>query len=177
MTEERKGRIFQTNTEKAMSLTVKLQKRLNKKRRGNIQLIQAAIAIMILIGIGATVFALVMGIGSQITQNTPAPAQGTLFYNLTSVFNKAVGQGVNLLPAVFLVAFGVIVLGAILYIWGWFGGGHIGLGRYVTIGSIRAFVITVYGETIQLLVTVKQLVTQLVTTLFWFVPSVHALPL
>jgi len=133
LTEERKGRIFQTNTEKAMSVTVKILKRLNRirleKRRGNIQLIQAAIAIMILIGIGATVFALVMGIGSQITQNTPAPAQGTLFYNLTQTFNKAVGQGINLLPAVFLVAFGVIVLGAILYIWGWFGGGHIGFGR------------------------------------------------
>jgi len=115
-------------TEKAMSVTVKILKRLNKKRRGNVQLIQTAIAIMIMIGIGATVFALVMGIGSQITQNTPAPAANSLFYNLTRTFNSSVNQGVNLLPAVFLVAFGVIVLGAILYIWGWFGGGR-GFGR------------------------------------------------
>ena len=112
-----------------MSATVKIRKMLNKKRRGNAQLIQAAIAIMIMIGIGATVFALVMGIGSQITQSTPSPATNTLFYNLTKIFNSSVNQGVNLLPAVFLVAFGVIVLGAIMYIWAWFGGGGRGFGR------------------------------------------------
>jgi len=156
-------------TEKAMSVTVKLL----KKRRGNVQLIQTAIAIMIMIGIGAAVFALVMGIGSQISQNAPTPTTNSLFYNLTKVFNSAVNQGVNLLPSVFIVAFGVLVLGTILYVWAWFGGGRIGLGRYVTIGSIRAFVITVGEVTVQLLVTVKQLLT----TLFWFMPSVHALPL
>jgi hypothetical protein len=116
-----------------MSATVKLLKRLNRlrleKRRGNASLIQAAIATMIMIGFGAVVFVMVMGIGSQITQNTPAPATGTLFYNLTKVFNSAVNQGINLLPAVFLVSFGTIVLGAIMYIWGWFGGGGRGFGR------------------------------------------------
>jgi protein-S-isoprenylcysteine O-methyltransferase Ste14 len=115
-----------------MSVTVKLLKRLNKlrleKRRGNIQLIQTAIALLITIGIGAVVFSLVMGIGSQITQNTPAPAPKSLFANLTSIFETAVSQGANLLPSIFLVGFGVIVLGAIMYIWAWFGGGR-GFGR------------------------------------------------
>jgi len=115
-------------TEKAMSVTVKILKRLNKKRRGNIQLIQSAIAIMVMIGIGAVVFALVMGIGSQITQNTPTPTTNSLFYNLTKVFNSAVNQGVNLLPSVFIVGFAILVLGAVLYIWAWFGGGR-GFGR------------------------------------------------
>jgi len=91
-----------------------------KKRRGNTQLIQTAIAILIMIGIGSVVFALVMGIGSQITQNTPQPAQGSLFYNLSQTFDRSVNQGMNMLPSVFLVAFGVLVLGAIMYVWAWF---------------------------------------------------------
>ena len=91
-----------------------------KKMRGTAQLIQAAMAIMIMIGIGAVVLSLVMGIGSQITQNTPQPTQNTLFYNLTTAFNRAVNQGMGLLPSVFLIGFGVIVLGAIMYIWGFF---------------------------------------------------------
>jgi NADH:ubiquinone oxidoreductase subunit 3 (subunit A) len=91
-----------------------------KKRRGTAQLIQSAIAIMIVIAIGAVVFAITMGIGSQITQNTPQPAQGSLFYNLTQAFNRAVNQGMGLLPSVFLIGFGVIVLGAIMYVWAWF---------------------------------------------------------
>ncbi|WP_288008002.1 hypothetical protein [Thermofilum sp.] len=110
-----------------MSVTVKILKKL-KKRRGNVQLVQTAIAIMVMIAIGAVVFTLTNGIGSQIAQSTPSPATNTLFYNLTKVFNNAVDQGVALLPSVFLVGFGVIVLGAIMYIWAWFGGGR-GLGR------------------------------------------------
>jgi len=120
-------------TEKAMSVTVKILKRLNRlrleKRRGNIQLIQTGIALLVLIAIGAVVFSLVTGIGGQITANTPAPPAGSLLYNLTLIFNKAVGQGVGLLPAVFLVGFGVLVLGAVMYIWAWFGGVGRGFGR------------------------------------------------
>ena len=93
-----------------------------KKRKGNVQLIQTAIALMVLIGIGAVVVSLTLGIGAQITQNTPAPAPNTLLYNLSRTFNTAVNQGLNLLPAVFLVGFGTLVLGAILFIWAWFGG-------------------------------------------------------
>jgi hypothetical protein len=99
-----------------------------EKRRGNIHLIQMAIALMVMIAVGAVVVALVVGIGGQILQNTPAPPANSLLYNLTQVFNTAVGQGVALLPSVFLVGFGVLVLGAIMYIWAWFGGGR-GFGR------------------------------------------------
>jgi archaellum biogenesis protein FlaJ (TadC family) len=115
-----------------MSVTVRLLKKMNRlrleKRRGNTQLIQTAIALMVMIAIGAVVVSLVVGIGGQITANTPAPPAKSLLYNLSMIFNTAVGQGVALLPSVFLVGFGVLVLGAILYIWAWFGGGR-GFGR------------------------------------------------
>ena len=111
-------------TEKAMSVTIVL-----RKRKGNVQLIQTGIALLVLIAIGAVVFSLVTGIGGQITANTPAPPSGSLLYNLTVTFNKAVNQGVGLLPAVFLVGFGIIVLGAVMYIWAWFGGVGRGFGR------------------------------------------------
>ena len=91
-----------------------------KKRRGSAQLIQAAMSIMILIAIGAVIVSMTVGIGSQITQNFPQPTPNSLFDNLTKVFNTSVNQGASLLPAVFLVGFGVIVLGAVLYIWAWF---------------------------------------------------------
>jgi hypothetical protein len=99
-----------------------------KRRKGNVQLIQTAIALMVTIAIGAVVVALVIGIGGQITANTPPPPANTLLYNLSRTFDRAVNQGVSLLPAVFLVGFGVLVLGAILYIWAWFSGGR-GFGR------------------------------------------------
>ena len=111
-------------TEKAMSVTIVL-----RKRKGNVQLIQTGIALLVLIAIGAVVFSLATGIGGQITANTPAPPAGSLLYNLTVTFNRAVGQGVGLLPAVFLVGFGVLVLGAVMYIWAWFGGVGRGFGR------------------------------------------------
>ena len=99
-----------------------------KKRKGNVQLIQTAIALLVMIAIGAVVVALVVGIGGQITANTPAPPANSLLYNLSRTFDRAVSQGVGLLPAVFLIGFGVLVLGAILYIWAWFGGSR-GFGR------------------------------------------------
>jgi MFS superfamily sulfate permease-like transporter len=91
-----------------------------KRRQGGVQLVQAAIAIMVMIAIGVVVVSLVIGITSQILQNVPQPQPNTLLYNLSRTFDTAVGQGLNLLPAVFMVGFGVLVLGAILYIWAWF---------------------------------------------------------
>jgi hypothetical protein len=91
-----------------------------KKRRGSAQLIQYALAVMIIVAIGGVVVALIVGFTSPILQYVPQPPQGTLFYNMTQSFNKAVNQGMNLLPAVFLMGFGVMILGAVMYIWGWF---------------------------------------------------------
>jgi hypothetical protein len=93
-----------------------------KRRKGNVQLIQTAIALLVMIAIGAVVVALTLGIGGQILQNTPAPPTNSLLFNLSRTFNTAVNQGMGLLPAVFLVGFGTLVLGAIFYIWAWFGG-------------------------------------------------------
>jgi MFS superfamily sulfate permease-like transporter len=91
-----------------------------KRRRGGTQLVQAAIAIMVMIAIGAVVVSLTLGIAGQILQNVPQPQPNTLLYNISRTFDTAINQGVGLLPAVFLVGFGVLVLGAILYIWAWF---------------------------------------------------------
>jgi MFS superfamily sulfate permease-like transporter len=91
-----------------------------KRRKGGTQLIQAAIAILVLIAIGAVTVSLTIGIAGQILQNVPQPQPNTLLYNLSKAFNTAINQGVGLLPAVFLVGFGTLVLGAILYIWAWF---------------------------------------------------------
>jgi MFS superfamily sulfate permease-like transporter len=91
-----------------------------KKRKGGVQLVQAAIALLVMIAVGAVVVALVVGIAGQILQNVPSPQPNTLLYNLSRTFDTAINQGVSLLPAVFLVGFGVLVLGAILYVWAWF---------------------------------------------------------
>ena len=91
-----------------------------KRRKGGTQLIQAAIAILVLIAIGAVTVSLTIGIAGQILQNVPQPQPNTLLYNLSKSFDTAINQGVSLLPAVFMVGFGTLVLGAILYIWAWF---------------------------------------------------------
>jgi NADH:ubiquinone oxidoreductase subunit 3 (subunit A) len=92
-------------------------------------LVHTGINLMILIAIASVVFALVVGIGSQITANTPAPAANTLLYNLTHTFNTAVNQGASLLGPLLLIGFGVIVILGVAYIWRIFGGGGGGLGR------------------------------------------------
>jgi NADH:ubiquinone oxidoreductase subunit 3 (subunit A) len=92
-------------------------------------LVHTGINLMILIAIASVVFALVVGIGSQITANTPTPAANTLLYNLTKTFDAAVNQGASLLGPLLLIGFGVIVILGVAYIWRIFGGGGGGLGR------------------------------------------------
>jgi NADH:ubiquinone oxidoreductase subunit 3 (subunit A) len=92
-------------------------------------LVHTGINLMILIAIASVVFALVVGIGSQITANTPTPAANTLLYNLTKTFDTAVNQGASLLGPLLLIGFGVIVILGVAYIWRIFGGGGGGLGR------------------------------------------------
>jgi NADH:ubiquinone oxidoreductase subunit 3 (subunit A) len=92
-------------------------------------LVHTGINLMILIAIASVVFALVVGIGGQITANTPAPAENTLLYNLTKIFYTAVNQGASLLGPLLLIGFGVIVILGVAYIWRIFGGGGGGLGR------------------------------------------------
>jgi hypothetical protein len=98
------------------------------KHRGSTSLVHVGINIMILIAIASVVFALIVGIASQITAQIPSPPQNTLLYNLTVTFNKAVNQGASLLGPLLLIGFGVIVIAGVAYIWHIFGGGE-GAGR------------------------------------------------
>jgi len=94
-----------------------------RRRKGSTSLIQQGINILIVLAIAAVVFTLVVGIGSQVLQNVPAPQSGTLLYNLTTTFNKAISSGAPLLGPLILVGIGILVMAGIAYIWALFGGG------------------------------------------------------
>ena len=76
------------------------------------QVVTGIISLILTFALAAVLVVAFTGVGQQISNSLPAPTQGSLFYNMTTTFEKAVSSGLSLVnPAIIVaVAFFVIIV-------------------------------------------------------------------